>query len=174
MLTICPEEAEELAFVPSATSEPRGAIYFYDNRCSEEAIRHWQFASVVVEEGGPARTVNLCQQRAHERRVQQGEPRLNSWQWRQSWRRRRIVEKFGEWWETSKSHVVCGSILLVKGQKRKGFVMMLREKKQGGIQGQWQQESPFREILEQARRNEDMRCSSEVVRKGHIAIRNSG
>ena len=28
MLTISPEEAEELAFVPSALSEPRGAIYF--------------------------------------------------------------------------------------------------------------------------------------------------
>ena len=30
MLTISPEEAEELAFVPSALSEPRGAIYFCD------------------------------------------------------------------------------------------------------------------------------------------------
>ena len=37
--------------------------------------------------------------------------------------------------------------------------------KQEGMQGQWQQESPFREVLEQARRNEDMGCSSEVVRK---------
>ena len=48
MLTVSPEEAEELAFVPSALSEPRGAIYFCDNRCSEKAIRYWQFASVVV------------------------------------------------------------------------------------------------------------------------------
>ena len=45
--------------------------------------------------------------------------------------------------------------------------------KQEGIQGQWQQESPFREILEQARRNEDMGCGSEVMRKGFIAIRDS-
>ena len=36
MLTISPEEAEELAFVPSALSEPRGAIYFCDNHCSEK------------------------------------------------------------------------------------------------------------------------------------------
>ena len=32
--------------------------------------------------------------------------------------------------------------------------------KQEGIQGQWQQESPLREILEHARRNEDVECSS--------------
>ena len=60
----------------------RGAIHFCDNRCSEKAVRCWQFASVVVEDGGEARTVNLCQQCCNERRVQQGEPRMNSWQWR--------------------------------------------------------------------------------------------
>ena len=37
--------------------------------CSEKAVRHWQFASVVVEEGGEANTVNLCQQCYNERRV---------------------------------------------------------------------------------------------------------
>ena len=81
MLAISPEEAEELAFVPSPRSEPRGATQFCDNLCSEKAVRYWQFASVVVEEGGEARTVNLCQQCYHER-LMQGEPRLNSWQWR--------------------------------------------------------------------------------------------
>ena len=68
--------------MPSALCDPRGAIYFCDNRCNEKAVRYWQFASVVVEEGGEARTVNLCQQCVNERLVQQGEPRLNSWQWR--------------------------------------------------------------------------------------------
>ena len=82
MLTISPEEAEELAFVPSALCEPRGAIYFCDNHCSEKAVGYWQFGSVVVEEGGAVRTVTLCQQCYNERWVQQGEPRLNSWQWR--------------------------------------------------------------------------------------------
>ena len=46
MLAIGREEAEELAFVPSALSEPRGPIYRCDNRCSEKAVRDWQFASV--------------------------------------------------------------------------------------------------------------------------------
>ena len=74
MLTISPEEAEELAFVPSGLCEPRGAIYFCDNRCSDKAVRYRQFASLVVEEGREARTVNSCQQCCYERRVQQGEP----------------------------------------------------------------------------------------------------
>ena len=43
--------------------------------------------------------------------------------------------------------------------------------RQEGIQGQRQQESPFREILEHVRRNEDMGCSSEVMRKGYFALR---
>ena len=82
MRAIGQEEAEELAFVPSALSDPRGSIYFCDNRCSEKAVRCWQFASVVVEEGGEAHTVNLCQQCCNEQMVQQGKPRLNSRQWR--------------------------------------------------------------------------------------------
>ena len=68
MLTIGPEEADELAFVSSALSESPGAIYFCDNHCSEKAVRCWQFASMVVEEGGEARTANLCQQCCNERR----------------------------------------------------------------------------------------------------------
>ena len=44
MLTISLEEAEELALVPSAPSEPRGATYFCDNHCSGKAVRYWQFA----------------------------------------------------------------------------------------------------------------------------------
>ena len=41
-----------------------------------------------------------------------------------------------------------------------------REKREG-IQGQWQEESPFRDILEHARRNE----SSEILRRSYFAIR---
>ena len=46
--------------------------------------------------------------------------------------------------------------------------------KQEGIQGQWQQESPFRDILEHARSNEDMVCSSEIMRRSYFATRDSG
>ena len=44
MLTISPEEAEELAFAPGAVSEPRGAIC-----AGRKSVRYWQFASVMVE-----------------------------------------------------------------------------------------------------------------------------
>ena len=84
MLTISPEEAEELAFVPGALSEPRGAIYFCDNRCSDNAVRFWQFASVVVEEGGGA-----------DGAARQAEAAIRG-NGEQSWRRRHIVEYFGE------------------------------------------------------------------------------
>ena len=61
-LALSQEEAEELGFVPSAHSEPRGLIHWCDNRGSEKAVRSWQTASMVVEEGGEAHAINLCQQ----------------------------------------------------------------------------------------------------------------
>ena len=57
-------------------------MYFCDNRCSDKAVRYWQFASVVAEEGGEAHAVIWCQQCFNEQMVKQGKPRLNSWQWR--------------------------------------------------------------------------------------------
>ena len=44
------EEAEEMSFVDSAISIPRGPMFWCDNRCSEKAFRFWQFALVVVKE----------------------------------------------------------------------------------------------------------------------------
>ena len=38
-LAISQEAADEMGFVPSALSEPRGPIYWCDNRCSAKAIR---------------------------------------------------------------------------------------------------------------------------------------
>ena len=43
--------------------------------------------------------------------------------------------------------------------------------RQEGIQGQRQQDSPFREILEQVRGNADMGCGPQMMRKGCIALR---
>ena len=112
ILIISPEKAEELAFVPNALSEPRGAIYFCDNHWGEKAVRYWQFASVVVEEGGEAHTINLCQQCYNEQMVQQGKPRLTSRQWRavvekkaqrgRSWKvmGNNLSEECGSEWQT--------------------------------------------------------------------------
>ena len=38
-LNLSQEEAEEISFVPSALSIPRGPIFWYDNRCSKQALR---------------------------------------------------------------------------------------------------------------------------------------
>ena len=37
-LAISQEKAEEMDFVPSALSKPRGPTYWCDNRCSEKSI----------------------------------------------------------------------------------------------------------------------------------------
>ena len=81
-LAISQEEDEEMGFVPSALGEPRGPVHWCDNRCSEKFIRYWQIASMVVEEGGEARTINLCQQCYNENLVQQGKQPLKLWQWK--------------------------------------------------------------------------------------------
>ena len=47
-----------------------------------------------------------------------------------------------------------------------------REKREG-IPSQWQQESPFKQILKHARRNEDTWCISEIMRRSHLAKRDS-
>ena len=99
MLSTSTEETEELAFLPSAIS-----------------------ASVVVEEGGEARTVNRVS--AVLRQVRQGEPRLNSWQWRA------VVDE--------KAHL--GRIWRIMGTEAKRIRDDAAREKQEGIKGQWQQE----------------------------------
>ena len=74
-LAIRQEEAEDVCFVPSAPSEPRGPTYWCDSRCSEKAIRYWQIASMVVQERGETHTYN-------EKLMQQGKQPLKLWQWR--------------------------------------------------------------------------------------------
>ena len=43
-LSLSREEVEEVSFVPSALSIPRGPMFWCDNRCSIKALRFWQFA----------------------------------------------------------------------------------------------------------------------------------
>ena len=82
-LAISKEEADEMGFVPSVLSEPRRAICWCDNRCSEKATR----ASMVIEEGGEARALNLCGLCSNANLVQQGEQPVKLWEWKE------VVEK---------------------------------------------------------------------------------
>ena len=70
-LNLSQEEAEALSFVPSAISIPRGPTFRCDNRCSDKAIRFWQFASVVVGDGEEVHTVNQFVSAV-----------LRNWQWK--------------------------------------------------------------------------------------------
>ena len=89
-----------------------------------------------------------------------GWPRLNSWETKKAHRGRiwRIMgnEQFtrGMW-----------EYFTLKRAEAKRIRDDAAREKQEGIQGQWQQESPFREILEQAGRNEDMDAAQKSCGK---------
>ena len=55
------EEEEERTFIPSAVSVPLKPLFRCDNQCSEKTLSYWQLASVVLNEGGEAKTTNLLQ-----------------------------------------------------------------------------------------------------------------
>ena len=76
-LAISQEEAGDMGFVPSAFSEPRGAHSWCDNRCSNKALRSMQIASMVIEEGGEAHTINLCKLCYSAKHGQQGKQPLS-------------------------------------------------------------------------------------------------
>ena len=61
-LNLIRDEAEETSFLPSAFCIPQRPKFWCDNRCSDNALKFWQFASVVVEDGKESYTANLCQQ----------------------------------------------------------------------------------------------------------------
>ena len=65
---------------------------------------------------------------------------------------------------------LCEYFTLKRAKAKKILEDAVREG-QEGTQGQWQQESPFREVLEQVRGHVDMRCSTQIIRKSFIAIR---
>ena len=63
---------------------------------------------------------------------------------------------------------------ILNSQKRAEVEKILEgaaRERQEGLQGQWQQESPSREILEQVRGNADMGCSTQMMRRVYYAMR---
>ena len=57
-------------------------MFWCDNRCSDKALRFWQFASVVVDDVMESYTVNVCQECENGRLTAQGLAPLKSWQWK--------------------------------------------------------------------------------------------
>ena len=54
----------------------------------------------------------------------------------------------------------------------KRFRELADEEKQAGMQGQWQQESPAREYLEQVKCCHDTDCNEPMMKKGFTALKN--
>ena len=98
--------------MPSAISIPQKPMFWCDNRCSEDALSFWQFASVVVEEGEESYTADLCQQCYNKHLMAKGDAPLTKWHWYAAvekkahrGRPRRMLDKYS----TCKE---CGSIFI--------------------------------------------------------------
>ena len=73
------EEAAEIGFVPGH-EEP---IIGMTVDALINAIRNWQIASMVIEEDGEARTINLCKLCYNAKLVQQSKQPLKSKEWKE-------------------------------------------------------------------------------------------
>ena len=108
---------------------------------------------------------------ANEQLAQQGEPRLNSWQWRA------VVKKKahrGIMWKN------CGKLTIYKRNVGVYFSQKGRGKEDSGRCGAGQARRntrsvatgiPFREVLEHVRGNVDVGCSAQIMRTIYIARR---
>ena len=154
LLAISQKETDEMGFVPCTPSEPRGAFYWCDNRCSEQASRYMQIASMVIEEGGEARTINLCKLYYNAKPVQQCKQPLKSWEWKE------VEEKKGHrgrMWKVFENEQLQRNVGVFHSQEGrcKEDSSGCCSRKQEGKPGQWQQDFPFKEVLEQVKRSAD-------------------
>ena len=146
-------------------------MFWCDNRCSDKALRFWQFASVVVGDGEEVSTVNLCQQCHNESLTAQGLATLKNWQWKA------VVEMNAHrgrlWRMLGKDQYIQGmwEYFSLEGAKAKEFLKDAEEEKQDGIQGQWQRESPAKEFLEQVKSSADTDCTPKMMKYGYSALK---
>ena len=101
-----------------------------------------------------------------------GEKPLSNVQWRQ------VVEKKayrGRMWKIMGKEPYLREMwehFLQERSRAKSFRELAEEEKQAGIQGQWQQESPAREYLEQVKFSHDTDCNEPMMKKGFTALKN--
>ena len=124
----------------------------------------------MVNEGDEAYTTNLCQKCFNKHLQAKGEKQLSNvqsiqWKGGVSWKNVKMMEKepyLRGMWE----HFSC------ERSRAKKFRQLADEEKQAGIQGQWQQESPAKEYLEQVKCCHDTDCSESMMMKGFTALKN--
>ena len=163
------EEADDIRFVPSALSEPRGAFYWCDNRCSDKTLRYMQTASMVIDGSVGVRTINLCQRCYNEKLVEQGKQSLKSKECREAVERK---AHRGKLWKIFGSEQFLRGMweyfTLKRTRARKTAADAAQEKREG-MQGHWQQESFFKEVLEQVKRSADTDCNAKMLRRAYNA-----
>ena len=78
----------------------------------------------------------------------------------------------GRMWKNVKEPNLCGmwEHFSCDRSKAKKFRELADEEKQAGIHGQWQQESPAREYLEQVKCCHDTDCNEPMMKKGFTAL----
>ena len=132
-----------------------------------EDVSNWQPASVVINEGDEAYTTNLCQKCFNEDLQAKGEKLLTNGAVERGGVKGGVsvkdVENDGMW-----EHFSC------ERSKAKKFRELADEEKQAGIQGQWQQESPAKEYLEQVKWYlEQVKCCHDTdMKKGFTVLEN--
>ena len=153
-------------------SVPLKNLFRGDNQCSEKTLSCWQLASVVLNKGDEAYTTNLCQKCFHKHLQAKREKPLTNVQWRE------VVEKKayrGRMWKMMGKEPYLRGMwehFSCERSKAKKFRQLADEEKQARIQGQWQQESPAREYLEQVKCCHDTDCNEPMMKKGFTALKN--
>ena len=110
-----------------------------------------QIASMGIEEGGDARTINLCQRCYNEKLVQQGKQSLKSKEWREVVERKAHRRRL---WKNLRKRIIPSRnvvyFTLQRAWPRKILADAAQEKQEG--HGQWQQEPHFNKFLEQVKK----------------------
>ena len=158
------EEDEEISFVPSAISVPQKPLFRCDNHCSEKTFGFWQLASVVIKEGEESYAANLCQKCCNESLKAKGNEPLTRWQ---LWRKRRIVEDFGNDGKTQYVREMWEYVLPRKSKSKKVSTAGRRRK----ACRKWQLESPAREYLEHEKCCNDTDCMHRMMKQGFLALK---
>ena len=126
----------------------------------------------MVNEGDEAYTTNLCQKCFNKHQQAKGEKTLSNVQCRQAVEKK---EYRGRMWTMMEKepylrgrweHFSC------ERSKAKKFRQLADEEKQAGLEGQWQQESPAKEYLEQVKFCHDTDCNESMMKKGFTALKN--
>ena len=164
------EEEEERTFVPSAVSVPLKPLFRCDISAAKRpsATGSWLlcWSMKVMKHTRPTcvRSVstNTC--------MQKEKKPLSNVQWRQ------VVEKKayrGRMWKMMGREPHLRGMWEYSLQERsrvKRFPELADEEKQAGIQGQWQQESPAREYLEQVKCCNDTDCTHRLMKHSFFAL----